>query len=1494
MSESGLSPFHPLIQRWFRERVGQPTQIQEQAWPKIAAGDHVLVTAPTGCGKTLTAFLWAIHQLVSGRWPTGYTSVLYVSPLKALNNDIYRNLLTPLDELKHFFEKSNKPFPHIRVQTRSGDTPQADRRRMIRYPPEILITTPESLNLMLSSSSGKTILTNLSTVILDEIHAVINNKRGTHLITAVDRLVHLSGEFQRIALSATLKPLETVARFVGGFRIEGDPANPKYTPRDVSIVGSTQSKAYDICVRFPETADDLEFGESRWEPLVEEFKRIIAKNRSTLFFVNNRRLSEKLTLKINYDEDHPVAFAHHGSLSREIRTEVEGKLKAGELKAIVATNSLELGIDIGALDEVSLVQSPPSISSAIQRIGRAGHGVGETSRGTLFPTFDQDFLESAVLALTIPSQDIEEIRPVMCPLDVLAQIIVSMVGTETWDIEALFNRIRTCYPYRHLDRQQFDLVLNMLAGRYADTRIRELKPRISIDRLDNTVAARKGALLALYMSGGVIPDRGYYRLRLHGSGAPIGDLDEEFVWEAKIGQVFTLGTQNWKIERITHNDVFVLPGSPKILASPFWKGEGRNRDFHFSSFIADFMEDANARLDDPAFAQSLKETHRMDGPAARHLIMYLKKQREETGIDLPHRHHIVVEHVSSGPGGLPGNQVILHTLWGGRLNRPYAMALEAAWEERFGQSIEVYAGNDSIVLQLPHDISAEELLSMVTSGTIESLLRRRLEGSGFFGARFRECAGRALLLTRKKINERMPLWMNRLRSQKLMNAVMKYEDFPILLETWRTCLQDEFDLEALRTVLSEIESAEIGISHCRTAIPSPIARNISWKQINEYMYRGDEPTHGKRSRLRSDLFRDIISTPGLRPTVSREIVNQFTHKRQRLSPGYSPSTPRDLIDWVKERHLIPESEWQELLLAMRQDHGFEAEDMLKSSSEKLTRIFPPDAAQPLIAALETTPRIVSALYAQTGDLQLESVFDNKAIPRSGEFNQTLSETDREEVCSALVEEWLQFYGPVSPDFVVKTLGLESDRVLSALDDLIESGDVISGALVTDGPESDLCDAQNFETLLRLARKEAVPVIEPLHLELLPLFLATYHGLVNPSPTIEGLYRSIEQLLCYSAPAGSWESDILPSRLQPYNQAWLDTVLQESDLRWVGQADQKIAFCFQSDLDLLDIPEDRHQKKNTFRSHFRDLFPDPTGKYDFATLIKNAHHRPSELSDTLWKGVWRGKITNDSFHTLRKGVMNQFKLPDVVPADSATRRRRSGLRTRFSRWKGSLPYAGNWSLLPQREPVEDLLEKEELKKDRVRLLIDRYGVLFRELLTKESTPFRWANVFRSLRLMELSGEVLSGYFFEGISGPQFISHRALHILRRNLPKEAIYWMNATDPASCCGLRLEGLKRSLPRRIDTTHLVFHGTRLVFVSKRNGKNLTFHIPPEDPQLQEYLCPLHHLLTRRFQPLRRITIETINDEAAPRSPYLDAIRTAFDTMVDFKSVTLYRRQVR
>jgi ATP-dependent Lhr-like helicase len=1567
-----LDLFHPLVAKWFRESVGSPTASQAAAWSAIARGEHVLVTAPTGSGKTLAAFLWALDQLITGKWEGGRTRALYVSPLKALNNDIQRNLLAPLAGLEGAFRGADEAFPEIRVETRSGDTPQSARQRMLRRPPEILITTPESLNLMLSSKSGRSVLDSLATVILDEIHTLVANKRGVHLITAVERLVPLSGEFQRIAMSATVRPVEAVAEFVGGFRLEAATGGgARYVPRPVTIIHSGESKAYDLSVVWPEDGPEAAADRSEedfWPRLVREFRRIIERNRSSLFFVRSRSQSERLAFRINAGQPNPLAYSHHGSLSKELRLDVESRLKSGDLKAIVATNSLELGIDIGALDEVVLVESPPSISSAVQRVGRAGHQVGAVSRGSFFPTHDQDIVVSAVIVRAVREGDIEKTCPIENALDVLAQVLLSMLGTETWDIDALYDRIRTSRAYRSLSRTQFDLVIQMLAGRYAHTRIRELKPRISMDRIDNTAAARPGALLSLFLSGGTIPDRGYFHLRHEETGALIGELDEEFVWEASPGQNFAFGTQYWTIRRITHNEVFALPVRLKSAEAPFWKGEVFNRNAHLSDKIAAFMDEADRRLDDAEWRAELERDYGLDDGAAAELLDYLRRQKLETGAALPGSGRIVAEHVQTGPDGYPGNQIILHTLWGGRVNRPFALALDAAWEERHGYELEIYAGDDSIVLQLPHDVPGDELIGLVNEGNLEALLRKRLESSGYFGARFRENAGRALLLVRRRANERMPLWMSRLRSQKLLQAAIGLPDFPILLETWRTCLRDEFDLEALKRKLAGVAAGSIVVTECVTTRPSPLARKMTWAQLNQYMYAGDELPSDRRSRLRGELIREVVLAPWLRPPVSGETVRRFEEKRQRLSPGYAPAPGRDLVDWLKERVVLPWPEWEKLMQAVARDQAAEekegesqgdaprsredgvkpvakpeagpgaAEDigLTPEAASRLVRITVSGAVNSFACALERLPEVLKAFWPGR-DTVVKTIAGEAVDPGLIEAAFSASKPPDEEpdaLLTSLAAEWLQAYGPVRPEDVGHALALDSGRLNLALEDMKDSETVIEGALVRGSDELFFCDAENFEVLLRMERAALAPSVEALDVEKLPLFLAQVQGIVQGTRARaetdeERTFRAVEQLIGYTLPAHLWEAEVLPARVPGYTVARLDFALGQSDLRWQGNGRREVRFLFEQDIDLVhggngnaenqesesEAGERRKAGEEAGRKSEEqegqdtegnpdasrglpaaalNLFTDPHARYDFGTLLSRAGGDIASLEERLWEGAWAGELTNSTWSAVRRGLQTKFNVGEVIERQKRSLEyvpRRESLR--LSAWRESRAYPGNWFLLPQPSTLgeAELIEREEIRKDRVRVLLDRYGILFRELLARERAPFRWSDLFRTLRLMELSGEILAGYFFKGIPGPQFMSHPAFRAFQQEPPEDAIFWLSAVDPASASGLPLEGLRGTLPKRVEGTHLVYRGSRLVVVSQRSGRMLNVTAPPDDPRLSECLEFLRHLLTRDYSPLRRVTIETINGEPAPASPYLPALKELFDVVVDIKRVSLFRR---
>ena len=1498
-----LEFFHPLIARWFAERVGEPTEAQLQAWPRIAGGEHVLVTAPTGSGKTLTAFLWSLNQLLTGAWTGTGVQVLYVSPLRALNNDIRRNLTGPLEDLETIFAANGEVLQSVRVVTRSGDTPSGERQKMIRNPPEILITTPETLNILLTSKGGRSILGSLRCVILDEIHAAAGSKRGTHLMTAVERLTLLAGEFQRIALSATVRPAEEIARFVGGRELVDSPTEgePVYRRRKVEITATASNKQYQLEVdsRLPPRQELAEIGApiSIWEPVIADLRERIRSNRSTLLFANSRRVTEKVTRLLNEDQEGELAYSHHGSLSREIRSVVEERLKEGRLSAIVSTSSLELGIDIGALDEVILLRTPPSVAAAVQRLGRAGHGVGEVSRGRFYPLFESDLLEAVAVARGVEEQDIEEIRPVSAPLDVLAQVVLSMLAAESWKVEELYRFILTSHAYRQLTRRQFDLVLEMLAGRYSDSRVRELKPRIAIDRVSGTVRARPGAARLIYTSGGTIPDRGYFHLRLAEGKAKLGELDEEFVWERSIGDTFTFGAQSWQIAGITHNDVLVRPAHRGSAMAPFWRAEERNRSFHLSQRIGLLLARAEEVLSGERGAEMLQRELEAKGlakKAAEDLIRFLVEQRAATERPLPHRHHVLVENLPAHEGQAVGQRrVILHTRWGGQVNRPLALALEAAWEKESGDPLQIEQDNDSLMLSMPAGDDPMRILRLVHPDNVERLLRERLEQTGFFGARFRECAGRALLLPRGDFRRRVPLWFNRQRAKKLLQSIQRYEDFPVLVETWRTCLQDEFDLENLARVLAELDSGEITASETTTSSPSPFAADVVWKQTNRLMYEDDQPEQGGRSPLRHDLLRELVFGSQLRPRLPSSLVDTFQRKLHRTYPGYAPQTSDDLVDWVRERVVLPLDEWRELLVAMERDLSSspqEVEKLLVTARSRLVEGSLGSSHRPsLIAHIEQVPRLQRTLDFSVVDGAV-------AIPAAPDESP-----DDPDPLAGLISEWIRFYGPFERTHLGTRLGLDEATLEAVLETLVAEEAVVIDHCrqgLTDSDELEICDTENLERLLRLLRAASRPVFEARPLAELPMFLAHRQGVSARGSDASGLMAAMERLFGYPAPAGRWESEILPARLDPYYTNWLDGLFQETDLVWLGCGKEQISFLLRSDLDLLQVAAEATEDETS--SSVFEIFPSQPGRYSLSDLLARSGLGSAELSRRLWQLAWGGTVTNTTFQSLRRGLLHRFRSSDLKSTDEASDRttsRRRGLsrRGRFERWRAGRPDEGDWWIaagggIEPQEPL-DALDLEELNKDRVRLLMQRYGILFRELLLRELPVLQWSRLFRTLRLMELSGEILSGRFFEGIPGVQFIAPSAFRELQDGLAEDSTYWMNAADPASPCGLGLEELRRQLPARRASNHLVFHGSRIVVVSARSGAELDFRVPANHPHVNEYLDFLAVMMTRQFKPKKSIIVEVINGEAAGESPYAPVLGERFETTREPAGLKLRRR---
>ncbi len=1509
-----LGHFDPIVAAWFRERLGEPTSVQAEAWERVARGEHVLVTAETGSGKTLAAFLHVINGLLTGVTPAGGLRALYISPLKALGADVRDNLAVPLGELRRRFLAAGRAVADLRVMTRSGDTTPDERRRMLRRPPEILVTTPESLHLLLTSKGGRSLLHGVRVVIVDEIHAMAASRRGTLASLCLERLAHLCGEFQRIALSATARPEEVLARFAGGYRLTGEPGRPVHEARPVTVVRGQPAKSVEVVVRIPERPAERVPGDF-FDPYVAAWREILARNRTTAFFIDSRRLCEKVARLVNAGADPPVVYPHHGSLSREVRLAVERRLKSGGLRGVVATGSLELGIDVGELDEAVLIQTPPSVSAAVQRVGRSGHRVGGVRRGTFFPLSDLEAALAGVMARAVALGDIEPVRSVAKPLDVLAQVLVSMTAQEAVAVDALFDRVRCAPAYRDLSRRRFDLVVDMLSGRYGQARPRELAARVFFDRVAGTLRALPGAVLSVYASGGVIPDRGTYTARVAGGGAEqrgavVAELDEEFVFEARLGQVFSVGGQGWRIERITPAEVLVSPAPAAAGPPPFWHGDQRGWDDHFAARVGEFFAWAEKRLSrsdnrpDAGFVAALTREYHLEPRAAEILAKALAGQRQATGAALPHGRHVLVEHTATGPGGVPGRQVILHMPFGLRHNRTMALVLEAALSSRLSQEVRSHAANEGVALICPDELDAEELFSLVGPDEVHGLVRSRLEGSQEFGAAFREAAWRSLVLGRTRIGRRMPLWITRLRARKLFAAVGNLEDFPLLAEAWRTCLAERFDVPGVVRTLAGLASGEIARTETRTVLQSPLARDMVWRVVAGFMYAGDQFTTPAATRLSPDLVAEIAADAGLRPVVREAVAVRFAGLVRRTAPGYAPGSAEELLRHVIERLAVPLVEWEELGAALARDHGLALAELEASLVGRLARHAPPgregDPAGTLVVAVENLPRLQTALGQADGSAE-----------------------DSDAAALDVLAEWLRFYGPVDPDFPARALGIGPGRARPLVAALIRGGALVAGRLVSGGGPEDVCDTANFERLLRLGRSLAAPGVEAAPLSALVPFVAAWQGVVPPGRDAEDLFGRLGRLTCLPLPAGLWEAEIFPARMEHYDPAMLDTVLRQSGITWRGRGERRIFFHFPGDIDLVeDVEESADESGGPQSAFLAGLFPDPRAVYDFSTLLARSGARPGELAKALWAGVWRGEVANADFQALRHGLENEFTLPSLGGRETATdgffpgspgrawavgRGGRSPVsRGRLASWRAALPRTGLWRLAPRPEVSHDVLDREERARERARLLLDRYGVVFREMVEREQGAFAWGMVFRSLRLLELAGEAMSGRFFAGISGIQFTAPRGLAHFRRAFPGDgggdgrdgavfgrAGYWLCALDPAApiLSGLTLpgQGSPGRPPRRAVGTHLVFRGTRLVMVSEGRGRDLYIGPGPDDPDPADLFSPLAHLLARRGDGARRVAVARINGLPAVASPYRETLARVFEVTAGHKDLSLH-----
>ena len=1180
MARDPLAPFTDRVAGWFRSTFAEPTPAQAKGWPAISSGDHTLILAPTGSGKTLAAFLWALDRLCADG-ERGRTRVLYVSPLRALNHDVERNLRAPLAGIG--------ADPPVAVALRSGDTPQSQRAAIRRNPPDILITTPESLYLMLTSGARE-VLSSVETVIIDEIHAVAGTKRGSHLMLSLERLSAITAtEPQRIGLSATQRPLEEISRFLGG-------------DRPVTIVDAGHRKPLDLEVVIP-VEDMRELGaaptvegeprQSIWPAIYPRLLELVQAHRSTIVFVNNRRSAERVANRLNELAEAPVARSHHGSIAREQRLEVEELLKSGQLPALVATSSLELGIDMGAVDLVVQIESPKSVAAGLQRVGRAGHGVGEASVGRFFPKWRGDLLETAVVVRRMREGEIEHTRVPKQPLDVLAQQVVATLAMDEWPVDALHDLVRRAYPYRELSRAQFEGVLEMLAGRYPSDEFAELRPRIVWDRIAGTVRARDGARRLAVVSGGTIPDRGLYGVFLADSGARVGELDEEMVYEARQGEVFQLGATSWRIEQITRDRVLVSPAPGVPGKMPFWKGDGIGRPFELGIAVGEAVR--KRRFGD------------LDELAARNLAAYLDDQREATGV-LPDDRTIVVERFRDEIGDW---RICILSPFGGRVHAPWAMAIEARMGAAAGIEVEAMWSDDGIALRLPDADEPPPLeLIAIAPEDLDDLLVERLASSPLFAGRFRENAARALLIPRRRPGQRTPLWQQRLKAHDLQQVAVKHGSFPIVLETYRELLADVFEVPALRGLLQRIGRGEVRLIEVESERPSPFASSLLFDYIATYMYEGDAPVAERRAQalqLDRALLSELLSAGDLRELLDAEAISEV---ESELGGGVRRRTADDDHDRLRRLGDMAPADVP---------HG---EQLVRERRAVAVRIA---GRERMIAAED------AALYRDA---------IGTAIP-PGLPVAFLDPVD--DPLERLAARHARTHGPFTADELRGRLGVDP---LPALEALAERGELLRGAFRPGGASEewvapDVLRRVRRRTLAALRRE-----VEPVDRDALVRFLPTWHGIgrdLGRGP--DRVREVISQLGGVALPVQAWEQDILPVRVPGYRPSDLDVLCAAGEAVWVGAGRDRVALVLREDAPfLLSPPEDReHPVLDALRR---------SGALFFRDLQAELGGTERELLADVWELAWAGLVTNDSWQPLRGGGR-----PRAVPQPLVRRRAR---------------------------------------------------------------------------------------------------------------------------------------------------------------------------------------------------------------------------------------------
>ncbi len=1505
-SRDVLELFHPITAEWFRAVFDGATAPQREGWPAISRGESTLILAPTGTGKTLTAFLWCLDKLML-REPATQEGcrVLYISPLKALAVDVERNLRSPLAGIANMAQRQGVPVHIPEISVRTGDTSPKDRARFKKHPGEILITTPESLYLLLTSDAGEA-LRSVETVIIDEIHALVPTKRGAHLALSLERLEALAGRpIQRIGLSATQRPLEEVARFLAGAEgsgtepkgkklsieseisvdgvlkeengakaVNGEASGPRYRP--VTIVNAGARKTLELTVEVP-VEDMAKLGEidelpsgpasqgprrtSIWQSIHPRLLEIVRARTSTLIFVNARRVAERLAGALNELAGEPIARAHHGSLAAAQRSEIEELLKAGKIKALVCTSSLELGIDMGAVDLVVQIEAPPSVASGMQRIGRAGHQVGAPSAGIIFPKYRADLVACAAVTQAMHEGHVESTRFLRNPLDILAQQMVAVVAHPPLpaaeverrrkrkpaeeeeapgiSYEALLALVRSAAPFAGLTVAVFDGVLDMLAGRYPSDEFAELRPRVTWDRTRNWITPRQGVKRIAILNGGTIPDRGLYGVFLSGSSKPlrVGELDEEMVFEARTGETFILGASTWRIDEITHDRVLVSPAPGEPGKMPFWHGDRPGRPIEFGRRIGALMRELRSMPRSAAIAKLTKE-HDLDPQAAENVLRFLVDQELAT-TEVPDDRTIVIERVRDELGDW---RVCVLTPLGSRIHAPWAMAATARLKAA-GLDVETMWGEDGFVLRFPETDLPPEIDSLLLEPEeAAQLVMQQLGSTALFAAKFREAASRALLLPRRRADGRTPLWQQRKRAYDLLSVASRYVSFPILLEAYRECLRDVFDMPALMETLRAVAGRTIRVHVTDSRTPSPFAASLLFSYVANYIYDGDAPLAERRAQALSidqDQLRELLGDADLRELLDLGAIEEVEEQLQCIVDPYKARSMDGVHDLLLRLGDMTRAE-----IAARSASGDIATsvDRLLKARRALDLMV---AGEKRVMAVEDAARFRDALGVQLPP-GLPSAFLEPAP----------------DALLDIVRRYARTHGPFTTNDVALRYSLPKASVEATLQHLVSIGRIAEGGFRPGGVNREWVDAEVLRSIRRKSLAKLRQEVEPVEQRILARLFTRWQGVVQPRRGLDALLDVIENLQGAPLPASLLETEILPARIVDYKPADLDTLIAAGEVVWagfepLGERDGRVGLYLAEKLPFLwpmkpafveDLLTEREQTivaylQRNGASFFQPLHDSTGGGY------------PGETLEALWSLVWRGLLTNDALHALRAycekpaGTGRHAKPSRRVHNQSNFRSRRTTPPTAQGRWSlNQVAFDAT-----RNNPAGQTEWSHAIAQQ----LLTRYGVVFRETAHAENLSGGFSAVYDVLKALEEGGRIRRGYFAADLGATQFAMPAAVDLLRSlriaQQEQTEVVMLAATDPANPYGALLrwpaapeEG--SSLTRSVGARVVLVDGTLTAYL-RRGNPNIQVLLPDEEPQRSQTARALAEFLVQHVQ---------------------------------------------